>query len=251
MGRYRTRAFAANPCLALAAAVLSLSGCGAMLTGHSLRGSPGEFRSGSAADAGSIDARPVADLTGMEIGLPRFFVGVAMARAYPNDSALDSATVYDFSMVYDLSSRLAFEALVGVWDIPDRPLPGAGSTLDMRPLIASLQVNLLQSPKWRAYAVGGGGIALNDYELGQPHRTALMTGSGSTLYNVVVDNCVLVQLGGGVELYSDADAAITVALEMRYVMGEADVTEQLDISTTNTDADINIWLLRLNLSWHF
>ena len=248
MGRYRARPFPANACLALAAAVLSLSGCGAMLTRPSLRGTPAEL---ACADAGSIDARPVADLTGMEIGLPRFFVGVAMARAYPNDSTLDSATVYDFSMVYDISSGLALETLIGVWDIPDRPLPRAGSTLSMRPLIASLQVNLLQSSKGRAYAVGGGGISLNDYELGSPHRAAVMISSGSSLYNVEVDNCVLIQLGGGVELYSDSDAAITVALEMRYVFGEADVTEQLDISTTHTDADINIWLLRLNLSWHF
>ena len=92
---------------------------------------------------------------------------------------------------------------------------------------------------------------MNDYDLGGPHRTAVMVSSGSPLYNVEVDNCVLIQLGGGVELYSDDDAAITVAFETRYVMGDAEVTEQLDIGTTHTDREINIWLLRLNLSWHF
>jgi hypothetical protein len=203
------------------------------------------------ADAGSIEARPVADLTGMEIGLPRFFVGAALARAYPNDSTLDSATVYDFSMVYDISSRLCFEALIGVWDLPDRPIPGADSNLDMRPLIAALQYNLGQGTKWRAYAVGGGGIGLNDYELGVPHREAVVVSSGSPFYNVEVDNCVLIQLGGGIELYSDDDAAITIACETRFIMGDAEVTEQLDIGTTITDREINIWLLRLNLSWHF
>jgi len=248
MGRYRTWAFPANACLALAAAVLSLSGCGAMLARPSLDGPPAEL---AGTDAGSIEARPVADLTGMEIGLPRFFVGAALARAYPNDSTLDAATVYDFNMVYDISSKLALETLIGVWDFPDRPMPGADSSLNMRPLIASLQVNLLQSNKWRAYAVGGGGIGLNDYELGGPHRTAVMTDSGSPFFTVEADNCVLIQLGGGVELYSDADADITIALETRYIMGDAEVTEQLDIGTTRTDREINIWLIRLNLSWHF
>ena len=248
MGRYRTRAFPANACLALAAAVLSLSGCGAMLIQAPLDGPAAEL---AGADAGSIEARPVADLTGMGIGLPRFFVGVALGRAYPNDSTLDPATVYDFSMVYDISSKIYFEALVGVWDFPDRPMPGADSSLKMRPLMASLQVNLLQRAKWRAYAVGGGGISLNDYELGGPHRAAVMIDSGSPFFRVEADNCVLIQLGGGIELYSDADAAITVALETRYVMGDAEVTEQLDIGTTLTDREINIWLLRLNLSWHF
>jgi len=246
MGRYRTRAFPANACLALAAAVLSLSGCGAMLIQVPLDGPSAEL-----ADAGSIEARPVADLTGMEIGLPRFFVGAALAKAYPNDSTLDSTTVYDFSMVYDISSRLYFEVLIGVWDFPDRPMPGGDSNLDMRPLMAALQVNLLQGSKWRAYAVGGGGIGFNDYELGAPHRDAVVVSSGSPFYTVEADNCVLVQLGGGIELYSDADAAFTIGLETRYVFGDAEVTEQLDIGTTVTDREIDIWLLRLNLSWHF
>lgn len=251
MGRQpRRTSSGAHGGLALAAAVLLLSGCGGYGFGqYDLVPS----RTAPAPDLAAFDgleAHPVADLSGMELGVARFFVGFGVSQVRPQDSTLDRSLLYDLNMVFDLSSKISLETLVGLWDIPDMPVADAGSSLNMVPVMASLQLNLMESSRWRAYLAGGGGWGFNDYDLGAHHRAVMVESSGKS-YAVEVDDGALVQLAAGFEFYSTEDAQLNIGLEVRYVTGGADKTERVADTPTTEEADINLWLARVNLSWHF
>ncbi len=224
-----------------AVAALLLTGCGMVPCARNVD-FPNDVRSA---------ARPVASLTGDEFGASSFPVGVALALGYPEDSTLERFTGYDVSLVYDLSDRLSLEFLVGLWDIPDVALPGGDSVLKSVPLMVGAQITLVDASSWRIYCCPGAGLSFNEYRLGPYHRADEMLRTGSSFYNVAAGDAALVQFALGAEYYPDEESEFTIAGELRYTTGTADVTESRDAGTSTSASDVNIWLARVNVSWHF
>ncbi len=224
---------------ALPVAALFLAGCGMAPCAWNV-----DFPNDVRAAAG-----PVASLTGGEFGASDFYVGFAYAQGYPEDSTLERFTGYDLSLVYDLSDRLSLEFLVGLWDIPDVVVPGGDSVFKSVPLMAGLQITLIDAATWRMYCSPGAGYGLNEYKLGPNHRAAKIGGSSS--YDVAADDAALLHLAVGAEYYPGEDSDYSIVGELRYATGSVDVTEIRDAVPSTSAADVNIWLARVNVSWHF
>ncbi len=279
MARRRGRAPVANPCLALArrsgspgrfvpylVAVVLFSGCaGGSLSAMSRVGTahlgktydvafPGLALDDRAARDRLLDItpRPVADLSAAEIGLARFFLGAGLGWAFPDSLSLKSGTTFELSTAFDIGRAATIEILPwGLWSLPDHPVPGADSSLDMQPLLATLQIRLWEGGKGRFYLGGGGGYSWNNYALGAAHRSAVMSGLGLTSYNAVASDGWLTHFVGGWEWYSTADAKLILGVELRYVMGQIDMTQYLEAATKTDTIDLGVYTFRVGLTGHF
>ncbi len=199
-----------------------------------------------------INPRPVADLSAVEIGLARFFLGVGLGLAYPNNLSLSSGTTFELSTAFDIAETVTIEIMPwGLWSLPDHPMPGADSALEMQPLLATLQIRLWEGSSGRAYIGGGGGYSWNNYSLGSTHRAAVMNALGLSSYSVAVGDGWLTHLVGGWEWYSTSDAKLNLGLELRYVMGQVDMTQYLEASTKTDVIDLGVYTFRVSLTGHF
>ncbi len=199
-----------------------------------------------------IDPRPVADLSAAEIGLARFFLGAGFGWAFPDRLSLKSGTTFEFSAAFDIGRAATIEILPwGLWSLPDSPVPGADSALQMQPLLATLQIRLWEGNKGRFYLGGGGGYSWNYYALGQAHRSAVMSGLGLTSYYAVAGDGWLTHLVGGWEWYSTTDAKLILGVELRYVMGRIDIMQYLETATKTDTIDLGVYTFRVSLTGHF
>jgi hypothetical protein len=199
---------------------------------------------------------PVADLSGEQLGLPRLFVGLGISRISPRDSTLarSSEVPLDLNISFDLSSWMTLEFLAGFWSVGDEPpeVSGADSELEMVPVLAQVQFYAdVPSRKSRVYVGLGGGWSINDYHVGPVHREYKKQAESLANYDADAKDGALFQGVVGVEAYSTSDAKLNLAVEARYVFGEADKVEILDGSERAGEFDIKLWILRANLTWHF
>jgi hypothetical protein len=61
----------------------------------------------------------------------------------------------------------------------------------------------------------------------------------------------MMQAATGIELYSTSDAKLNLALELRYLFGDAELTETLDGTPRTSERSLDLWLTRANITWHF
>ena len=202
-----------------------------------------------------LQAAPVADVSGAILDLPRVFFGIGYSQLRPEDSSLTTSTVYDLNVAYDLTANLTFEFAFGLWNIPDRPvgIPEGDSDLEMRPVLGMLQLSGEVSQwKARVYVAAGGGYTVNSYALGASHRYHVENVDRVPAYSVTADDAFLWQLALGVEVYSTADAALNFGVELRYVSGEVERVERTSDTIFNVDeVELNLYLIRANVTWHF
>ena len=200
---------------------------------------------------------PVADLSGVDLGLPRFFLGLGYGELRPEDSTLARSIVYDLNFAYDLSSVLTFEVLFGLWNVGDRPvgIPDADSSLEMRPMLAMLQLyGDIQRARARVYVAVGAGYSRNTYDLGSDHAYHVENVDGIPDYTVQADDDYLLQCAVGVDKYSTADADLNLGIELRYVWGQLERLERSGstyVRTMDQDVDLRLYLLRASVTWHF
>ena len=203
----------------------------------------------------ALEAAPVADLSGVDLGLPRRFFGVGYGLVYPWDSTLVSSTVYDLSLAYDVSSFLTAEVSFGVWDIGDRPIAEADSVFEMRPALVQLQLaKEIPTRKMRAYLGYGGGYAQNSYDLGAYHRSSVENSLQLQPddYDVRADDASLQQCVVGVEKYSTADASLNFAIEGRYVWGTLERHEYAEGNLLRSDnVELRMYLVRFGVTKRF
>jgi outer membrane protein W len=174
-------------------------------------------------------------------------VGASFVR--PEGSSLDSSFVYDLSFAFDAPPIFTIEMLVGLWNIPDRPMPQADSDLEMVPVLLSAQLQK-EFAKFRAYLAVGGGYSFNNYALGGAHRQALFD-QGAGVFSAAAENGVLYQGAVGAEFYSSESADLNFGVEVRYVGGDVDFEENLDGVVTQKSTPLNLWLVRGSVTWHF
>ena len=225
----------------LAGAAVLAAGCG---VSRQIASSPPE-----------IAAAPVADLSGDDPGLPRVFMGLAYGQIFPKDRTLASGPVYDLNLAWDVNSWLTTEFAVGLWNIGDRPsgVPGADSIFEMRPLLAMLQfTGEIPRLKSRLYLGAGLGYSQNSYDLGRNHESYYEIDIGTPDYDVTADDGLVMQYAVGWEAYSTADAELNLGIELRYVTGRVErVQWSQGAVTTAEDVDLEFYLLRFNVTWHF
>jgi len=244
---------------AAALAVLVASGCGPLpFAGPTgAIGAPAASLCDQEDDlAALVTPRPAADLSAAELTLPRFFAGVAIGTVMPESSSLQTSAVYDVNLAYDLAGWLSVEVLIGSWNVADRPsnVPPADSTLRMTPCLALVQVYRdSHRLRGRLYAGAGVGYSVNDYRLGSAHKEYVMDQDGLTDYDLIASDGPVVQAAVGWEAYSTADARLNLGLELRYVSADIDLTIRrsgLADYTIDFPAD-KLWMMRVNLTWHF
>ena len=229
--------------LALATALLS-SGCAGIVASPAVH---------SYAPSGP-QARPVADLSAGQLNLANFFVGFGVAQARPEGSSLKSDIVYDISMMLDAPPAFSFELTVGLWNLPDRPeLAGgseADSELEMIPVLFALQVQK-EFPRFRAYVAPGVGYSFNNYALGANHLAAMLEEYSATSYSADAEDAMLLQGAVGFEFYSSESADLNFGMELRYLMGDLDVVERPNGIAREKTVDLEMWLIRGMVTWHF
>jgi hypothetical protein len=201
----------------------------------------------------AFEAAPVADLSGVDLGLPRRFFGLGYGLVYPYDSTLVSSAVYDLSVAYDVSSFLTAELTLGVWDLGDRPIAGADSVFAMRPALVLFQfAKEIPTSKMRAYLGYGGGYAQNSYDLGPYHESYFENSLQTSDYDVRADDASLQQCVVGVEKYSTADARLNFAVEGRYVWGTLERHEYADGNPLRSDSvELRLYLIRVCVTKRF
>ena len=235
-------ALSAGTCLALAAAFTS--GCAGTVASPAVD---------SFVPAGP-QARPVADLSGAQLDLANFFMGFGLGHLSPKDSSLDSDIVYDLTIAFDAPPAFSFELLVGLWNLPDRPqlLDGttADSDLDMTPILFALQLQK-EYPKFRTYLAPGVGYSFNDYGLGAGHMAAMLKKYVTTSYSAETEDSLVYQLGAGLEFYSSESADLNFGMEVRYIMGDLDITERPGSLVSERTIELEMWLIRGMVTWHF
>lgn len=233
-------------CGLVAATAVLAAGCGEAF----LAASPRE-----AEPVSWLEAVPVADLSGTDLGLPRFFLGLGYAQMHPEDSSLRTGTVYDLNVAYDMSSWLTMEFAFGLWDIGDQPVgvPGADSILEMRPALLMLQLyGEVPACKSRVYIGVGGGYSVNSYDLGGTHEYYVENVDGIPDYGVNAADATLWQLALGADIYSTADAELNLGIELRYVIGTVERVERSGETPFNVDeVELRLYLIRANVTWHF
>lgn len=240
----RRRAPSAGVCLTLAAAALLSSGCAGMIASPAV-----DFHAPAAPRA-----RPVADLSTGQLNLANFFMGLGFGHIRPEGSSLESSFVYDLSMALDAPPALSFEMLVGLWNLPDRPRLSTGSEadsdLEMLPVLFALQLQK-EFAKFRAYVAPGVGYSFNNYALGPNHATAMRAEYSASSYAVDAEDSMLLQGTAGIEFYSSESADLNFGLEFRYIWGDLDIVERPDGVARPKTVDLQMWLIRGNVTWHF
>ncbi|MHC5057718.1 MAG: hypothetical protein ACYTKD_23860 [Planctomycetota bacterium] len=243
-GGMRRPVLSAGVCLALAAAALLSSGCAGTIASPAVD---------SYAPAGP-QARPVADLSAAQLDLANFFMGFGLGHIRPEGSSLESSLVYDLSMALDAPPAISVEMLVGLWNLPDRPRLETGaeadSELEMIPVLVALQMQK-EFAKFRAYVAPGVGYSFNNYALGANHAVAELDHHKASTFAADVDDSLLYQAAVGVEFYSSESADLNFGMELRYVMGGLDITERPNNSEYLRSVDLQMWLIRGNVTWHF
>lgn len=230
--------------LTLAAAMLLLAGCGGMMATPTV----------DSYEPVALQPRPVADLSAGRLNLANFFMGFGVGQLRPDGSSLEPKTVYDVSMVLDAPPLLSFELLVGLWDLPDRPVLAGGfvadSELKMMPVLFALQIQK-EYPKFRVYFAPGVGYSFNNYELGANHKAAMLAQYSATSYSVDAEDGLLLQGAVGFEFYSSESADLNFGLELRYLRGDLDIIERPDGVDRSKSVDLEMWLIRGMVTWHF
>jgi len=238
------RAPSAGGRLILAAAMLFASGCAGIVASPAVDSYVPE----------GPQARPVADLTGSGLDLANFFMGFGLSQVRPEGTSLDDKVVYDISMALDAPPALSFELLVGLWDLPDRPeLSGgtiADSELEMIPVLFALQFQK-EFPRFRVYAAPGVGYSFNNYSLGGVHTAAMLSEYAASSYSVEAEDGLLMEGAVGVEFYSSESADLNFGLELRYIKGDLDIVERPDGTDRPKTVDLQMWLARGTITWHF
>jgi len=229
--------------LALAMALLS-SGCAGIVASPAVD---------SYAPSGP-QARPVADLSAGRLNLANFFVGFGVAQARPEGSSLESDIVYDISMMMDAPPALSFELMLGLWDLPDRPELTGGSEADsefeMIPVLFAVQLQK-EFPRFRVYVAPGVGYSFNNYAVGANHLAAMLAEYGASTYSADAEDAMLVQAAAGFEFYSSESADLNFGMELRYLMGDLDIVERPDGIEREKTIDLEMWLIRGMVTWHF
>jgi hypothetical protein len=194
----------------------------------------------------------VADLSCGELNLPRFFAGVGFGQVRPVDSTLATSSVYDVNLAYDFPGGMTLEVSYGLWDVDDRPVAVADSILQMRPVLVTLQLTReFVGRKGRMYLGVGAGYSVNEYDLGSAHRQYMLDNLPISDYTAHADDGGLMQVTLGIELYSTADAKLNTGIEVRHVTGDAERVEYQGSNPIYGEFDVEFWMLRGNISWHF
>jgi len=199
-------------------------------------------------------ARPVADLSAGRLNLANFFMGFGVAQARPEGSSLESDIVYDISMMLDAPPAFSFELTVGLWDLPDRPALATGSVadseLEMIPVLFALQLQK-EFPRFRVYVAPGVGYSFNNYALGANHLAAMLEEYSATSYSADAEDGMLLQGAVGFEFYSSESADLNFGMELRYLMGDLDIVERPGGIERQKTIDLEMWLIRGMVTWHF
>lgn len=197
---------------------------------------------------------PAPSLCGDELALPKLFLGISAGELQPQLSPpLRPGTVYDFNVTYDLARYVSVECLIGYWNLND----GLDSSLRMNPLLLSLQLVIPAVPtaRGRLYIAGGGGYFYNDYLLGEQDLQNAKEKHNVANFTYSVATASVRHAAIGFEGYSAADANVNLGIEVRYLSGRKAFQTVLGdgepIPTYPGELPLNLWLYRVNLTWHF